>query len=39
MTAVLQGDNMDTEKFSNAELVDESHARANIYRLLAGLFL
>lgn len=39
MTAVLQGDNMNTEKFSNAELVDESRARANIYRLLAGVFL
>lgn len=39
MTAVLQGDNMDIEKFSNAELVDESRARANIYRLLAGVFL
>lgn len=39
MTAVLQGNDMDTEKFSNAELVAENRARANIYRLLAGVFL
>ena len=39
MTAILQ-DTADTEtELSNDELVAECNARANIYRLLAGIFL
>lgn len=39
MNTVLEGLNMNTDKLSNAELVAESQARANVYRLLAGVFL